>query len=111
MRHGTASTWAENFLVKTIGAETPKDLGTWASFLDKFRLQFKEYNKKDKVQSALIAFSQGRMTVDEYSNQFVLIAANANISEKEQVPYYQRGLDPKVMDKIYDKETLPKDTI
>ena len=51
------------------------------------------------------------MTVDKYSNQFVLIATDANISNKEQVPYYQRGLDPKVMDKIYDKETPPKDTI
>ena len=51
------------------------------------------------------------MTMDKYSNQFVLIAANANISNKELVPYYQRRLDPKVMDGIYDKETLPKDTI
>ena len=58
-----------------------------------------------------MAFFQGRMTVDKYSNQFVLIAANANISNKEQIPYYQRGLDLKVMDKIYNKETLPKDTI
>ena len=58
-----------------------------------------------------MAFFQGRMTVDKYSNQFVLIAANANISNKEQIPYYQRGLDLKVMDKIYDKETPPKDTI
>ena len=49
--------------------------------------------------------------MDEYSNQFLLIAADADISDKEQVPYLQRGLDPKVMDKIYDKETLPKDTI
>ena len=58
-----------------------------------------------------MAFSQGRITVDEYSNQFVLIAADTDISDKEQVLYYQRGLDPKVMDKIYDKETLPKDMI
>ena len=58
-----------------------------------------------------MVFSQGKMTVDEYSNQFLLIAADADISDKEQVPYFQRGLDPKVMDKIYDKETLPKDTI
>ena len=58
-----------------------------------------------------MAFFQGRMTVDKYSNQFVLIAANADISNKEQIPYYQRGLDLKVMDKIYNKETLPKDTI
>ena len=58
-----------------------------------------------------MAFAQGRMTMDEYSNQFTLIAANTNISDKEQVPYYQRGIDPKVMDKIYDKETLPKNTI
>ena len=65
----------------------------------------------DKVRRALMAFSQGRMTMDEYSNQFLLIAADANISDKEQVPYFQWGLDPKVMDKIYDKETLPKDTI
>ena len=58
-----------------------------------------------------MVFLQGRITVDEYSNQFLLIAANANISDKEQVPYFQRGLDPKVVDKIYDKETPPKDTI
>ncbi|ETW82665.1 hypothetical protein HETIRDRAFT_108895 [Heterobasidion irregulare TC 32-1] len=51
------------------------------------------------------------MTVDEYSNQFILIAADADISDKEQVPYFQRGLDPRVMDKIYDKEVQPKDTI
>ncbi|ETW82515.1 hypothetical protein HETIRDRAFT_450360 [Heterobasidion irregulare TC 32-1] len=44
------------------------------------------------------------MTVDEYSNQFILIAADADISDKEQVPYFQRGLDPRIMDKIYDKE-------
>lgn len=58
-----------------------------------------------------MAFSQGQMTVDEYSNQFILIAADADISDKEQVPYFQRGLDPRVMDKIYDKEVQPKDTI
>ena len=111
MRYRTASARAENFLAKTVGAETSKDLGTWADFLAKFRLQFKESNKMDKVRRALMAFSQGRMTMDEYSNQFLLIAADANISDKEQVPYFQWGLDPKVMDKIYDKETLPKDTI
>ena len=58
-----------------------------------------------------MTFSQEKMTVDEYSNQFALIAADANISDKEQVHYYQRGLDPKVMDKIHDKKVPPKDTI
>ena len=111
MRYRTAGTWAENFLAKTVGAETSKDLGTWTDFLNKFKLQFKESNKTDKARSALMVFSQGRITVDEYSNQFLLIAANADISDKEQVPYFQRGLDPKVVDKIYDKETPPKDTI
>ena len=38
MRHGTTGTWAENFLAKTVGAETPKDLGTWTDFLGKFKL-------------------------------------------------------------------------
>ena len=89
MRYGTTSTWAENFLAKTVGAKTPKDLGTWVDFLAKFKLQFKESNKMDKVWSALMVFSQGKMTVDEYSNQFLLIAANADISDKEQVPYFQ----------------------
>ena len=49
MRYGTAGTWAENFLAKTVGAEVPKDSGTWADFLSKFRLQFKESNKTDKA--------------------------------------------------------------
>ena len=47
------------------------------------------------------------MMVDKYSNQFLFIAVNTDISDKKQVPYFQRGLDLKVMDKIYDKETLP----
>ncbi|ETW74875.1 hypothetical protein HETIRDRAFT_164916 [Heterobasidion irregulare TC 32-1] len=111
MRHGMAGAWAENFLAKTVGTETPKDLGAWSDFLTKFRLQFKESNKMDKVCSSLMAFSQGRMTMDEYSNQFLLITADADISEKEQVPYYQQRLDLWVMDKIYDKETQPTDTI
>ena len=81
------------------------------NFLSKFKLQFKEFNKKDKVRSTLMVFTQGKMTMDKYSNQFVLIAANTNISNKEQVPYYQWGLDPRVINKIYDKETPPKDTI
>ncbi|ETW74876.1 hypothetical protein HETIRDRAFT_120544 [Heterobasidion irregulare TC 32-1] len=106
-----AGAWAENLLAKIVGTETPKDLGAWSDLLAKFRLQFKESNKMDKACNTLMAFSQGRMTMDEYSNQFLLIAANADISEKEQVPYYQQGLDPQVMDKIYNKETLPKDTI
>ena len=89
MRYGTAGAWAENFLAKTVGAETPKDLGTWADFLTKFRLQFKESNKMDKVRSALMVFSQRKITMDKYSNQFLLIAANADISDKEQVPYFQ----------------------
>ena len=89
MRYGTAGAWAENFLAKTVGAETPKDLGTWADFLTKFRLQFKESNKMDKAQSALMVFSQRKITMDKYSNQFLLIAANADISDKEQVPYFQ----------------------
>ena len=57
MRHGTTSIWAENFLAKTVGVETPKDLGMWTNFLDKFKLQFKESNKKDKAWSTLMAFS------------------------------------------------------
>ena len=77
MRYRTAGAWAENFLAKTVGAKTPKDLGTWADFLTKFKLQFKESNKTDKVQSALMVFSQGKMTVDEYSNQFLLITTDA----------------------------------
>ena len=52
MRYGTTGAWAENFLAKTVGAETPKDLGTWADFLTKFKLQFKESNKTDKARSA-----------------------------------------------------------
>ena len=40
----------------------------------------------DKARSALMTFSQGRMTVDEYSNQFTLIAADTDIAGKEQVP-------------------------
>ncbi|ETW75688.1 hypothetical protein HETIRDRAFT_330248 [Heterobasidion irregulare TC 32-1] len=111
MRYGTAGAWAENFLLKSVGADPPTDLGTWKDFLAKFKLQFRETGKTDKARSALMAFSQGRMTVDEYSNQFILIAADADISDKEQVPYFQRGLDPRVMDKIYDKEVQPKDTI
>ena len=111
MRYGTAGAWAENFLAKTVGVETPKDLGTWMDFLSKFRLQFKESNKTDKAWSTLMVFFQGKMTMDKYSNQFLLIATDADISDKEQVPYFQRGLDPKVMDKIYDEETPPKDTI
>ena len=51
------------------------------------------------------------MIMNRYSNQFIFIAADANISNKKQVSYYQRELDPKVMDKIYNKETLPKDMI
>ena len=111
MRYGTAGIWAENYLNKTVGEDPPKDLGDWKDFYDKFKIQFKKTNKVDKARSALMTFSQGRMLVDEYSNQFILIAANANITNKEQVPYFQRGLDPKVMDKIYNKETPPKDTI
>ena len=111
MRYGTAGVWAENFLNKTVGATPPKTFGTWEAFKASFKLQFQESNITDKARSALMAFSQGKMMVDEYSNQFTLIAANADIADKEQVSYYQRGLDPKVMDKIYDRETQPKDTI
>ena len=89
MRYGTAGAWAENFLAKTVGAKIPKDLGTWVDFLEKFKLQFKESNKMDKARSTLMIFSQGKMTVDEYSNQFLLIAADTDISNKEQVPYFQ----------------------
>ncbi|ETW78192.1 hypothetical protein HETIRDRAFT_325047 [Heterobasidion irregulare TC 32-1] len=111
MRYSTARAWVENFLLKSVGADPPTDLGTWANFLAKFKLQFRETGKTDKVQSALMAFSQGQMMVDRYSNQFILIATDTNISNKEQVPYFQRELDPRVMDKIYDKEVQPKDTI
>ncbi|ETW77138.1 hypothetical protein HETIRDRAFT_454516 [Heterobasidion irregulare TC 32-1] len=90
MRYGTAGAWVENFLLKSVGANPPTDLGTWENFLAKFKLQFRETGKTDK---------------------FILIAANADISDKEQVPYFQRGSDPHVMDKIYDKEVQPKDTI
>lgn len=111
MRYGTAGVWAESFLKRTVGATPPQTVGTWDDFHNRFKLQFKETNLTDKARSALMSFSQGKMTVDEYSNQFILIAADADITDKEQVPYFQRGLDPRVMDKIYDKETPPKDTI
>ncbi|ETW86543.1 hypothetical protein HETIRDRAFT_114041 [Heterobasidion irregulare TC 32-1] len=111
IRYGTVGAWAENFLLKLVGVDPPTDLGTWRDFLTKFKLQFRETGKTDKARSALMAFSQGQMMVNEYSNQFILIAADANISNKEQVPYFQCGLDPCVMDKIYDKEVQPNDTI
>ena len=38
MKHETASAWVENFLAKTVEAETPTNLGTWVNFLAKFKL-------------------------------------------------------------------------
>ncbi|ETW82281.1 hypothetical protein HETIRDRAFT_451834 [Heterobasidion irregulare TC 32-1] len=49
MRYGTAGAWAENFLLKSVGADPPTDLGTWRDFLTKFKLQFRETGKTDKA--------------------------------------------------------------
>ncbi|ETW82041.1 hypothetical protein HETIRDRAFT_101424 [Heterobasidion irregulare TC 32-1] len=32
MRYSMAGAWAENFLLKTVGADPPTDLGTWVNF-------------------------------------------------------------------------------
>ncbi|ETW78211.1 hypothetical protein HETIRDRAFT_454229 [Heterobasidion irregulare TC 32-1] len=40
--------------------------------------------------------------VDEYSNQFILITTDANISDKEQVPYFQQA--------FYQFEETQRDT-
>ncbi|ETW74705.1 hypothetical protein HETIRDRAFT_108566 [Heterobasidion irregulare TC 32-1] len=59
MRYGMAGAWAENFLLKSVGADPPTDLGTWRDFLMKFKLQFRETGKTDKARSILMTFSQG----------------------------------------------------
>ena len=64
MRYGTAGAWAENFLAKTVGAETPKDLAVPVYVLGRVERDIREFleeRRTSRVRERARVESVGRV--------------------------------------------------
>jgi hypothetical protein len=101
MNGGTAAGWAE---AKGVQA-TP--WGTWEDFKTEIRNAFSPVDDAGDARHGLKTLKQTG-DVEDYISQFRILKGRAGINEDVSlIEYFVDGLNPKLVEKIYNMETVP----
>src|SRR5882762_8360577 len=111
MGDGLAGNWKLRFGHDYLVPGAPNTvLPTYEAFTSLLDKDFKEIDIQQKAYHALSILQQGKLSVDEYTSKFRSLATQAKITEDATlVDYYQRGLHPAIVDRIYSGDALPID--
>ena len=105
-RSGTAAAFADN-LTSVALAYDPPNYGTWPDFQAEFERTFISSDVAGEARSDLFTLKQDG-DADGYVAQFKILAMRAGITETNAlVEYFQRGLKPALLNRIYGMNQLP----
>lgn len=103
---GTAGIWAENFVNTRLAAA---QIGTWQDFTTEFDRSFVTSDMAGEAKTELMQLKQIG-TADEYVNQFKILTSRSGITDYEALmELFQRGLRAPLLERIYNRDTLPTD--
>ena len=106
MRKGQASEWAAYWYEQVRDGPEQKD-AWFAEFISEFTKAFITMDAAAEARVKLLQLRQNG-TADEYNAQFKMLATRANITEDAALEQlYQRGLQHKLLERIYTMAILP----
>jgi hypothetical protein len=101
MRGGTAGAWAENLTTIMLDPTAPNPYATFSEFLIAFESAFGEPDRTFSARTQLHGLRQGSMSAEEYTAHFDALAGRTGFDEQALIDAYQRGLNPRLLEKIH----------
>ena len=104
MTEGTAEAWRETKIDEYITANL---WPTWDRFKDAVKAAFDPINEQGEAVAQLKLLKQDG-PVDDYVARFRIISPKTGITDQRALlEYFYDGLDPKLLERIYTKDTPP----
>jgi Ty3 transposon capsid-like protein/Zinc knuckle len=104
MTEGTAEAWRETKIDEYIAANR---WPTWNAFKTAVRAAFDPINEQGEAVAQLKLLKQDG-PVDDYVAKFRVLAPKTGITDQRALlEYFYDGLDPKLLERIYTKDTPP----
>ena len=83
----------------------------WEDFCAEIDCAFGDPNPEDMAQTKLRRIFQGNRTVEEYVVQFQTYEAQTGFDKKALIEAFKRNMNPRLLERIYNQESLPKTLI
>ena len=113
---GSALTWREAlaidqaaFLKELTEEATKLGKDAWDTFVDQMKKTFMSVTLKTESQNKLMKLKQGTRRVEEYNNEFKMLAHTAEVDKTAQLMFYKQGLKQPIKSKIYESGDIPSD--
>src|ERR1700743_437588 len=111
---GSALTWRETLAIdqatflKELTEEAQK-LGkdAWETFVEQMKKTFMSVTLKIESQNKIMKLRQGNRRVEEYNNEFKMLAHTAEVEKTAQLMFYKQGLKQPIKSKIYESGDIP----
>ena len=101
MRGGTAGAWAENLATVMLDPSVYNPYTTFSEFLSAFENAFGEPDRAFSARTQLHNLRQASMSAEEYTAHFDAIAGRTGFNDQALIDAYQRGLNPRLLEKIH----------
>ena len=113
---GSALAWRETlsldqaaFLKDLTEDATKNGKEVWDTFIDQMKKTFMSVTLKIESQSKIMKLRQGNRRVEEYNNEFKMLAHTAEVDKTAQLMFYKQGLKQPIKSKIYESGDIPTD--
>ena len=112
IRGGTAGVWADNYSGAMLDQNTANPFTTYQQFKVAFEAAFGDSDRAQKARTDLATLKmKPGDTVEEFTTSFEALAIHSNLDEIALIEHYRRGLNPRIIEKIYSNSDgeLPPD--
>ena len=113
---GSALAWRETlaidqatFLKELTEESTKNGKEVWGTFTDQMKKTFMSVTLKIESQTKIMRLKQGNRRVEEYNNEFKMLAHTAEVDKMAQLMFYKQGLKQLIKSKIYESGDIPTD--
>ncbi|GLB39275.1 hypothetical protein LshimejAT787_0604370 [Lyophyllum shimeji] len=107
MKEGRAEKWAQGVLKRLEAGEV--EWATWKDFEDEVRAAFQSGNARDDAQIQLERLQQGSRSAEDYFTEFEVYQHDSGYNDSALVRVLKRNLHPRLLEAIYNMNTLPGD--
>jgi hypothetical protein len=109
MTGGVAKEWKESYIIDAKAKNPTKPFGTYEAFIELLKEAFLVADGEGDARAKLRQLRQGTGPIADYISQFRIYAGRSKITEdKSLIEYFMEGLHPRLLEKIYSVETIPK---
>ena len=99
------------FLKELMEESTRSGKEVWETFVEQMKRTFMSITLKIESQSKIMKLRQGNQRVEEYNNEFKMLAHTAEVDKMAQLMFYKQGLKQPIKSEIYESSDIPTDLI